>query len=251
MVNFFIRDFKEKDLYEVSDLYIEAFSERPWNEFKKCKRCGINYGKNEVKKVEYYTGFRGQKDSYMTVVNKKGKIISKCKKCRCSVKPEGEGGCKPVYRTSTNLVDFWTRKDVENDLRFCQSQANPKILVTERIPRFISGVWEDVTYSILGFCWGYRLPFEKFPFLFQKVEKNSGYVDEIVVRSDFRRMSIGKNMLQGVLNSFDENQMRQAVVRTLTTSNAYPLFRKLDFKDIGRIDKNDMYENRVYLVKNL
>jgi ribosomal protein S18 acetylase RimI-like enzyme len=250
-VKYFIRDFQEIDLPEITNLYIEGYSEQPWNEFKKCKHCGINYGKDEVEIVEYNTGFYRQKDCYTAPFNERG-ILSKCKKCNASMKPVNNGGAgKPIYYTSDNLVDFWTRKDVENDLRFCQSQANPKILVTERIPRFISGVWEDVTYSILGFCWGYRLPFEKFPFLFQKVEKNSGYVDEIVVRSDFRRMSIGENMLQGVLNSFDENQMRQAVVRTLTTSNAYPLFRKLGFKDIGRIDKNDMYENRVYLVKNL
>jgi hypothetical protein len=53
------------------------------------------------------------------------------------------------------------------------------------------------------------------------------------------------------LKSFKESEMRQAILRTLTNSNAYPLCKKLGFKDMGRVDSNDMYENRVYLVKDL
>jgi ribosomal protein S18 acetylase RimI-like enzyme len=230
------------DTRSVTDLYIEGYAEYPWSELKKCKKCGINYGKNEIKDFEYYRGFRGMKGNYTAAVNSKGEELSNCKKCGVDITPINfGGGCKPEFFTSNNLVDFWTKEDVEDDLRFCQSQRNPKTLVTEDMK----------TYEIVGFCWGYKLPFEKFPFLFDKVEKNSGYVDEILVRSDFRRRCIGGNMLQKILKSFDENQMKQAIVRTLTTSNAYPLFRKLDFRDIGRADKNDMYENRVYLVKDL
>jgi len=236
---------------EVINLYEEVFAEPPWNEFKKCKQCGVNYGKDEVKSIEYYTGFKGQKDSYLSIINEKGKILSNCKQCKTSMKPTDESGCKPIYYTSDNLVDFWMRENVENDLKFCQSQKNPKILVTEKIPRFSPGVWEDVTYSIVGFCWGYKLPIDKFPFLDGKIDKDSGYGDELAVKSNFRRQGIGENLMLELIKSFKENQMKQAVCRTLTTTNAYPLLRKLGFKDIGRVDKNDMYKNRIYLIKDL
>jgi len=62
---------------------------------------------------------------------------------------------------------------------------------------------------------------------------------------------LGEGMLKETLNSFKKNEMRQAILRTLTTAKAYPLCKKLGFKDIGRADKNDIYENRNYFVKDL
>lgn len=247
-MKYFIRDFQEIDLPEITNLYIEGYSEQPWSEFKKCKQCGINYGKDEIREIEYYTGYYRQKNNYLSIINEKGEKLSKCKKCDSSMEPEVFGGCKPLFLTSRNLVDFWTKEDVINDLRFCQSQKYPTIPVAENTE--IDSEFNE-TCEVVGFCYGYKLPFQKFPFLKGKVNDKSGYVDEIVVRNDFRRRGIGGNMLQRALESFDENQMKQAIVRTLTTSNAYPLFRKLDFKVIGRVDKNDMYENRVYLAKDL
>ena len=241
MVNSFIRDFMKGDLGEVISLYIDEYAESPWNEFKKCKNCGINYGKDEIKEFKYYAGFNGFKRKYTAAVNSSGERISNCKKCGVDISAKNFGGCRPELITSENLVDFWTEDDVKDDLRFCQSQEFPKILVTEN----------QKTYDVIGFCWAYKLPFEKFPFLPNYLEKNSVYIDEILMRRDFRRKGLGEGMLEEVLKSSKENEMRQAILRTLTTSNAYPLCKKLDFKDIGRLDKNDMYENRVYLVKDL
>lgn len=247
-MKYFIRDFSEKDISEVINLYQEIFAESPWIEFKKCKKCGVNYGKNEVERVEYYTGFRGQKDNYMAIVDKKGKILSNCKKCGISMKPWGVFDCKPTYFTSENLVDFWTWEDVESDIRFCQSQTNPKILIAQAGET--SRIFDD-NYEIVGFCWGYKLPIDKFPFLDGEIDKDSGYGDELAVKSYFRRKRIGENLMLELIKSFKENQMKQAIVRTLTTTKAYPLFRKLGFEDIGRVDKNDIYKNRVYLVRDL
>lgn len=200
MVKFFIRDFKETDLYGVTDLYIEAFSKGPWSEFKKCKQCGINYGENEVRKTEYYTGYRGETDDYLVTVNEKGEVLSNCKKCGADMKPGGQGGCKPIYLTSENLVDFWSRKDVKEDIDFCQSQKNPKILIAETQTktfgtRYFPGIEERFLLQgkMVGFCWGYKLPFEKFPFLKDKVDKNSGYGDELVVTSELEELASVKD----------------------------------------------------------
>ena len=241
-MNFFIRNFQKEDLGAVTALYIDGYADYPWNEFKKCKQCGINYGKNEIKEFQYYRGFGWMRSKYTAAINSDDEKLSNCKKCGVDISPKNFGiSCKPEFLTSVNLVDFWTEEDVRNDLEFCQSQKNPKILVTEN----------QRTYETIGLCWGYKLPFEKFPFLSGKIDEDSGYVDEILIRSDFRRRGLGEGMLKGTLKSFEENKMKQAILRTLTTTNAYPLCKKLGFKDIGRPDSNDIYENRIYLVKDL
>ncbi len=182
-----------------------------------CKKCGINM---EVKTSSYWAGTR--------------------------------------YFTNENLVKYWSPKDILEDIEYCQKQRNSKFLVAETKAetfgiRYFPGIEERFLSlgKIIGFTWGYQLPFNKFPFLRNNVNKNSGYVDELAVKSDFRRKGIGESLLLKLMKSFKEKQMKQVACRTLTNCNAYPLFRKLGFRDIGRIDPNDMYENRVYLIKNL
>ena len=133
----------------------------------------------------------------------------------------------------------WTYEAVKEDIEFCKNQKYPKILVAEK------------NYEIVGFCWGYQLPMDKFQFLKGKIKEPAGYGDELAVKDEYKRNYVGETLTLDLINFFRGNEMRQFILRTLTTTNAYPLCKKLGFKDIGRLDPNDTYENRVYLTKDL
>ena len=92
MVVFTVRDYTANDFFDVIRIYQSAFAEPPWNEFKKCTLCGINYGIQEV-----------------------NNRAENCKKCSCPLA----------------LVEFWSQSDIQNDLAFALSQPFYRVLVAE------------------------------------------------------------------------------------------------------------------------
>ncbi len=97
-----IRDYKKIDLPQLIEVYQSAFAEPPWNEYKKCLSCGVEYDKQEV----------------LTVADS-------CKKCN-----------EPL-----ELADFWSADDVKQDLEFALSQQEPIILVAENSDGLAGFAW--------------------------------------------------------------------------------------------------------------
>jgi len=145
----------------------------------KCITCGREYGINQVPNV--------------------GAI---CKKCE-----------NPL-----ELEEFWSSKDIQQDLEFAISQPCPLILVAEN---------DD---GLCGFTWGYQLPFEKFPFLDGKIIENSSYMDEIAVRGNKRLKGIGMTLGREYLQTASNQSLDSVVLRTDETNVAsMTLFKKLGF----------------------
>ncbi len=92
MIIFIIREYKPSDLKQLINVYKSAFAEPPWDEYKKCPECGINYGLLEVNQSSLY-----------------------CKKCNKKI----------------NFIEFWSSEDIEKDLEFALSQQNSIVLVAE------------------------------------------------------------------------------------------------------------------------
>lgn len=84
--------------------------------------------------------------------------------------------------------EFWSRKSVEEEIEFALSQSDSIVLVAE------------VRNELAGILWGYRVSFEKYPFLEGKVEKNTNYWDTVAVKRDKRERGIatilGSNYLE-------------------------------------------------------
>lgn len=97
--NIIIREYSEQDFFQLVEVYRSAFSEPPWNEYKKCSYCGENYG---IKELEL--------------------PIKKCKKCNISL----------------SLLEFWSNVEIKKDLDFALSQRECVILIAES-NRLMSG----------------------------------------------------------------------------------------------------------------
>jgi len=180
-----IRRFSERDIRQVIETYKSAFAEEPWNEYMKCKRCGVNFGKKEAESVRPGTN---------------------CK------------GCGSLLE----LAEFWSAVDIIEDLKFALSMTTPIILVAE-IP----------LQGVVGFVWGYRLPFEKFPFLGGKVSKGAHYMDDIAVASGFRRLGIGTMLTKSYILRLSELQSDEIVLRTDERNEApVGMYRKLGFEPV-------------------
>lgn len=83
-------------------VYKSAFAEPPWDEFRKCAECNINYG---IKESESPPDL--------------------CKKC-----------LKPL-----NLIEFWSTREIKSDLEFALSQDCPIMLVAESKGEIAGFTW--------------------------------------------------------------------------------------------------------------
>lgn len=127
----------------------------------------------------------------------------------------------------------WTSEQIMADLEFALSQENPIVLVAEN------------SSGILGFTWGYKMPFEKFGFLKGKVKEKSNYMDEIAVCSEKRIRGVGTKLGEKYLEISESQGIEEAVLRTDVRNPAsMALFRKLGFKSL-RI-RNSNYPFREY-----
>ncbi len=89
-MNFLIRDYSPSDFRQLTEVYVSAFAEPPWDEYRKCTSCGINYGIAES-------------------VNPP----ALCKKCT-----------NPL-----SLAEFWSRDGIKADLDFALDQKDSIALV--------------------------------------------------------------------------------------------------------------------------
>ncbi|MBT5021940.1 GNAT family N-acetyltransferase [Candidatus Woesearchaeota archaeon] len=172
----------------------------------KCESCSVEYGKVEViQKPEI------------------------CKSCN----------------TELNLIEFWSNKEIIEDLDFACAQKNPIILVAENCD------------GIAGFTWGYDLPIEKFRFLTGKTN-NANYMDEISVRGDKRIKGVGSILVKNYIKALVDKQKNELVLRTDKRNPAsMALFKKLDLtpiiddKIIGNAVYDPNYPDRIYLKRKI
>jgi len=196
-----VRPYRESDLKQLISLYKSAFAEPPWDEFMKCSSCGVNYGRDESQKPP-----------------------ETCKNEKCTEK--------------LKLIEFWSSKEITEDLDFANSQPEPIILVAEN------------NRGLVGMTWGYQLPFEKFPFLEGRIDQKSNYIDEIAVAGDRRLKGIGTLLGKRYLQLSEQKGIRESVLRTDQRNTAsIALFKKLGFRSLGIYDPQ--YADRIYLSKKL
>lgn len=254
-----VREFRPSDMAEIIQIYKEAFADWPWNEYMKCKVCGINYGRDEVfEGVEFdRIGAKWEyKQPKGTWIECEGcgqqRLSRSCKGCGTDLSAritEIFGGCYAL--NSENFVPYWSSDEIKQDILFALSQEDPIFLVAED------------REGLVGFTWGYRTPLEKFPFLQNLVGiniDNSIYMDEIAVAGNKRRKNIGTRVGQEFENTAREMGYKDVVLRTDQRNAAsMSLFRKLGFielrtqtgKMVCKIVYDPEYPDRVYLWKRI
>ena len=165
--------------------------------------------------------------------------FKKCSACNTGYgikeSERAEDACKKCD-SPLELVDFWSSEEIIQDLEFALSQQNKLVLVAENNAR------------IAGFTWGYKLPFEKFPFLEGKISPSTLYMDEIAVRGDKRLKGVGTRLGEAFLDSAKAQGLEEAILRTDERNPAsIALFRKLGFREIGI--KDPEFPSRTYMKK--
>ena len=131
----------------------------------------------------------------------------------------------------------WSRQEVIKDLDYALCQRNPLVLVA-----LVGG-------ELVGFTWGYSVPFEEFPFLRGNVGQNTVYMDEIAVDPTARRMGVGRRLCN-TFTQISAVAFEEIVLRTDESNFAsMSLFASLEFSMIGKIDER--YPSRPYLKKEL
>lgn len=131
---------------------------------------------------------------------------------------------------------FWTSEMVDEDINFALSQED-----------FIGKLALN-SNNVIGFTWGYRLPLEKFPFLKEVVGEDVIYIDELAVKSDFRRRKIGTTLTNMLIGDVSKLGYNTITLRTNTNGFAYIFYKKLGFEDIGVRDPD--YPERTYMKKS-
>ncbi|MCL4365041.1 MAG: GNAT family N-acetyltransferase [Candidatus Marsarchaeota archaeon] len=230
-----IRKYEERDFVRIAEVYKSAFAEQPWNEFMKCKRCEVNYGKDEVRRGYGYSSI-GARLEYVEPKTEN----RECKKCGVSLSArvrQTQGGAYVL--TNKDFTEFWSESDVKKDLSFAEAQSNPIILVAES-----QGI-------LVGFTWGYSIPLAEFPFLAAKVGEGSVYMDEIAVDPSFRRSGIGKQLCHSFVESASSLAGAGLVVLRTDENNAasMSMFRSLEFESLGVYDPK--FESRLYLKREI
>lgn len=151
------------------------------------------------------------------------------------------GNCKKCSQP-LNLVEFWSEAEVVSDLEFALAQPNSIVLVAENYD------------GLTGFTWGYKIPFEKFPFLKGKIPAESSYMDEIAVRGDKRLRGMGTLLGRDYIEAVRKQGLSEVVLRTDERNvSSIALFGKLGFSGIldsenprGKI-YDPQFPNRIYL----
>jgi len=120
-----------------------------------------------------------------------------------------------------DLVEVFSSKGIEEDIEDSQKRPNVVTLVAE-----------DET-GILGFAWGYKVPFDEFPQLKGKVADNASYFAELAVREDKRKCGIGNDLCNGFLRASKEIGINEVVLRTNERNVAsLALYKKNGFVEL-------------------
>lgn len=163
--------------------------------------------------------------------------FKKCSACNVGygIKESERAGdaCKKC-NSLLELVDFWSSEEIIQDLEFALSQPNTVVLVAEN------------SRGIAGFTWGYRLPFEKFPFLKGKIGPSTLYMDEMAVQGNKRLRGVGTRLGQAFLDAAKAQGLEEATLRTDERNPAsIALFKKLGFRKMNTYDPE--FPSRVYM----
>jgi GNAT superfamily N-acetyltransferase len=141
-----------------------------------------------------------------------------------------------------NLVEFWSDAEIVEDLGFALAQPDPIVLVAEN------------SDGLAGMTWGYRIPFEKFPFLQGKVPAESSYMDEIAVRGDKRLKGVGTLLGRAYIEAVRQQGLSEIVLRTdERNASSMSLFGKLGLSGIADSESSrgkvydPQFPNRIYL----
>jgi ribosomal protein S18 acetylase RimI-like enzyme len=132
---------------------------------------------------------------------------------------------------------FWTDKMVDDDISFALDQKD-----------FI-GKLALCSNDVVGFTWGYKLPFEKFPFLKGVTRDETIYIDELAVRSDFRRRKIGATLTNLLIENAIGLGYYDLILRTDVNGVAYAFYKSLGFDDTEVRDPT--YPERTYMKKSI
>jgi ribosomal protein S18 acetylase RimI-like enzyme len=134
---------------------------------------------------------------------------------------------------------FWTDEMVNEDIDFAIRQKD-----------FIGKLAVLLNkYEVVGFTWGYELPIEKFPFLRVVTGGKTFYVDELAVRSGFRRRGIGSTLSKMLMKEAEKLGYDTVVLRTDVNAVAYVFYKKLGFEDTNIRDPQ--YPQRTYMKKRI
>lgn len=99
LVAFTIRAYSPEDMEQIIRVYKSAFAEKPWDEYRKCRQCGVNYGIEEAEQV------------YATLES------AACKKCDKGL--------------LDNFCEFWSSEEITSDLESALKKESPIALVAE------------------------------------------------------------------------------------------------------------------------
>ena len=182
---------------------------------KKCSLCKVNYG-----------------------IKESNDPAENCKKCS-----------KPL-----KLEDYWTEKDVSDDISYAKSKEWNSVLVA------------DSGGEILGFTWAYNISIEKDMNFLKGAQnmdcsKKTIYVDEVATAANSRGKGVATELEKKLFSKAENAGFEYVILRTDERNiAAINLYRKLGFERLlyGVSETNESkyaydpeFNSRVYLVKKL
>lgn len=159
---------------------------------------------------------------------------------------EQETDCKKCGKP-LELEEFWSRETVKEELEFALAQADSIVLVAE-----------DKDGGLAGILWGYRMSFEKYPFLKGKVRKDANYWDTVAVKRDKRGSGLATLLGGSYLECAKQLGVSQVVGRIREeVEQTHLLVKKFGFSTIpeqmepGKRAYDPDYHNNLYITKDL
>ncbi len=154
-----------------------------------------------------------------------------CKKCNSRLETE----------------DYWSRKDVSEDIAYAFSRDWKRVLVAE------------ANGKLAGFTWGYRMDRDKFDFLEESDIFSEGdrvmYVDEVATAPSSRNSGIATILESVLLSEARTAGMGYAVLRTDEKNKpAIAVYEKLGFRRMeenGKELTDPEFPSRIYMAKQL
>lgn len=149
--------------------------------------------------------------------------------------------CEPL-----KFEEFWSREAVKEELEFAPSSQDSIVLVAED---------KD---GIAGILWGYRVSFEKYPFLEDKAGEDANYWDTVAVKKDRRRMGVATLLGESYLERAKRLGVSQVVGRIREEmEKTHLLVKKFGFSVIPEQQNptsrsyDPKFPNNLYLTKCL
>lgn len=144
------------------------------------------------------------------------------------------------------LEEFWSKETVKKELGFALSRPDSIVLVAED---------KD---GLAGILWGYRVSFEKYPFLKGKVREDANYWDTVAVKKDRREKGAATLLGESYLERAKRLGVSQVVGRIREEmEQTHLVVKKFGFsvipeqQDQTRRSYDPKFPNNLYLTKCL